>query len=236
METAVDLGTAGEDNTYGHGRIDVWAAYNSLLGGGGGIPCGDISSFVARCNQSGVVQARIVMTDMTHVGEMVEFTIDGTPYSATIVTNGVGTRAQIAIGGLGSGPHTVELTDPAGCFSPVGTNCPTSTEKADLGWGDDADFTVAPASTKLLGNYPNPFNPSTSINYALSEDGFVSLKIYNTLGEEVATLVNEYQVAGIRSAVWNGRNDAGQSVASGIYIYRLTAGNVVLSEKMLFMK
>jgi flagellar hook assembly protein FlgD len=98
------------------------------------------------------------------------------------------------------------------------------------------DAKVAPAATKLMGNHPNPFNPSTSINYALSEDGFVSLKVYNTLGEEVASLVNEYQVAGTRSAVWNGRNDAGASVASGIYIYRLTAGNVVLTEKMLFVK
>jgi hypothetical protein len=213
-------------------------------GGGGGIPCGDISSFVAKCNSGGVVQARVVMTDMTHVGEMVEFSIDGTPYPATIVTNGVGTRAQIGIGGLGSGAHTVELTDPAGCFSPIVVSCPASTDKADLSELDDnwmsgaeqANALVAPTATRLLGNYPNPFNPTTSINYALSEDGFVSLKIYNTLGEEVASLINEYQVAGVKSVVWNGRNDAGASVASGIYIYRLTTGNVVLSEKMLFMK
>ena len=62
------------------------------------------------------------------------------------------------------------------------------------------------------------------------------MKIYNTLGEEVATLVNEFQTAGYKSATWNGRNDAGSTVASGIYIYRLTTGNVVKSEKMMFMK
>jgi hypothetical protein len=213
-------------------------------GMGGGIPCGDISSFVAKCNSGGVVQARVVMTDMTHVGEMVEISIDGTPYPATIVTNGVGTRAQIGIGGLGSGAHTVELTDPAGCFSPIVVSCPAANDRAEVSdWDDNwaaegsqANTLAAPATTKLMGNYPNPFNPSTSINYALSEDGFVSLKIYNTLGEEVATLVNEYQLAGTKSAVWNGRNNEGASVASGIYVYRLTAGNVVLSEKMLFMK
>jgi hypothetical protein len=123
-------------------------------------------------------------------------------------------------------------------------SCPAANDRAEVSdWDDNwaaegsqANTLAAPATTKLMGNYPNPFNPSTSINYALSEDGFVSLKIYNTLGEEVATLVNEYQLAGIKSAVWNGRNNEGASVASGIYVYRLTAGNVVLSEKMLFMK
>jgi hypothetical protein len=209
-------------------------------GGGGGIPCGDISSFQARCITGGTIRARITMTDATHAGEMVEFTIDGTAYPATIVTGGTGvTRAQIAIGGFPAGAHTVELTDPAGCFSPVVTTCATADE-AEIGWEDEnwtlAEAQAAPVATKLMGNYPNPFNPTTSINYALSEDGFVSLKIYNTLGEEVATLVNEYQVAGIKSAVWSGRNESGLSVASGIYVYRLTTGNVVLSEKMLFMK
>ena len=250
METAVDLGAAGEDNTYGHGRIDVWAAYNSLLGSGG-IPCGDISTFQARCIAGGTIRARIIMTDATHAGETIEFTIDATPYPATLVTRGTVTRAQIAIGGFGAGPHTVELSDPMGCFSPVVTSCATAGKKADIDW-DELD-TNSPLEAGLLGNYPNPFNPTTTISYSVppggtrsrpdgSRDGqlsagsWVSLKVYNTLGEEVATLVNEFQNAGYKSATWNGRNDAGSSVASGIYIYRLTTGNVVKSEKMIFMK
>jgi len=227
-----------------NGRVyPVWASNHAIPcraytqahdfgggGGGGGIPCADISSFTGRCIAGGTIRARVIMTNATHAGEMVEFTIDGTAYPATIVTGGTGvTRAQVAIAGFGAGPHTVELTDPDLCFADVVATCATA-EKADLEWDD------MPSDTKLLGNYPNPFNPSTDINYAISEDGFVTLKIYNTLGEEVATLVNEYQNAGFRSATWNGRNDAGSTVASGIYIYRLTTGNVVHSEKMMFMK
>jgi flagellar hook assembly protein FlgD len=87
-----------------------------------------------------------------------------------------------------------------------------------------------------MGNHPNPFNPSTSISYAINVDGFVSLKIYNSLGEEVASLVNEFQTAGYKSVTWNGRNDAGATVASGLYFTRLTAGNQVRTEKMMLMK
>jgi hypothetical protein len=211
----------------------------------GGDPCEDFTNFVTRCTNTGMLQARVVLSMNTkHAGETVEFTVDEDTYTATIVTNGVSSRAQISLSGF-TGSHTIAVTDPAGCFEPHPATCPDSLgriaawEASDAQWAAETgqvDARVAPVATKLMGNYPNPFNPSTSINYALSEDGFVSLKIYNTLGEEVASLVNEYQVAGIKSAVWNGRNDAGVSVASGIYIYRLTAGNVVLSEKMLFMK
>jgi hypothetical protein len=211
----------------------------------GGDPCEDFTNFVTRCTNDGMLQARVVLSMNTkHAGEMVEFTVDEDTYTATIVTNGVSSRAQISLAGF-TGSHTISVTDPAGCFDPRPADCP-ATAKAIAEWeADDARWEAetrqfnaqaAPVATKLMGNYPNPFNPSTSINYALSEDGFVSLKIYNTLGEEVVTLVNEYQVAGTRSAVWNGRNEAGVSVASGIYIYRLTAGSVVLSEKMMFMK
>jgi hypothetical protein len=239
MTTAVDLGTAGEDNTYGHGRIDLLAAYESL--GGGQIPCGDISNFQARCNPAGSVQARLTMTNNSHAGEMVVFNIDGDDYPATITGAG-GTIASINVPGLGAGPHTVEVTDPAGCRSPIETRCRVASDQTDLSsWEDeDADHLVAQSEvrgeTRLIGSYPNPFNPSTSISYTLGEDGFVSLRIYNTIGEEVATLVNELQAAGIKSVTWNGRNEAGAAVASGLYFYRLTAGNVVLTEKMMFMK
>jgi len=93
-----------------------------------------------------------------------------------------------------------------------------------------------PATTELLGNYPDPFNPSTTIRYALSADSHVTLRIYNMLGQTVGTLVNEPQKAGYQSVVWNGRNDSGAGVAGGIYIYRVTADRFVATKQMVLLK
>ncbi len=83
----------------------------------------------------------------------------------------------------------------------------------------------------LEQNYPNPFNPSTVIGYQLSVNSFVSLKVYDVLGNELVTLVDEYHEAGRHSFTF----DASQ-LASGLYIYRLSAGSFVESKKMLFLK
>ncbi|MDH4070064.1 MAG: DUF4397 domain-containing protein [Ignavibacteria bacterium] len=93
-----------------------------------------------------------------------------------------------------------------------------------------------PEEMSLDQNFPNPFNPSTTIRYALPQDAQVNIAIYNALGQEVATLVDEFQSAGYQSVVWNGTNDFGQSVASGLYIYRMQAGETVMTNKMMFMK
>lgn len=92
------------------------------------------------------------------------------------------------------------------------------------------------ASPAIEGNYPNPFNPSTTIRYRLNEDGLVRLAVYNTLGQEVALLVNEFQSAGSRSAVWNGTNETGESASSGVYVYRLSADGVVQTGRMILAK
>ncbi len=85
--------------------------------------------------------------------------------------------------------------------------------------------------TELLANYPNPFNPSTKISYSLKTEGRVSLKIYNTLGEEVIKLVDEIKPAGIYEAEFNA-----SELPSGIYIYRMQSGEYVSSKKMLLIK
>ena len=96
---------------------------------------------------------------------------------------------------------------------------------------------VVPSLTFGLGaNYPNPFNPETQIAYTLSETGPVELAIYNVLGQRVRTLVQEVQAAGRYQVVWNGRNDSGVSVASGIYLYRLSSAQGVQVRRLLLLK
>ena len=92
-----------------------------------------------------------------------------------------------------------------------------------------------PTEYSLMQNFPNPFNPSTTITYDIPQSGFVSLKVYDILGNEIATLVNGYKSAGEYRQVFN-MNNAGRSIASGIYIYRLESGNYVSVRKMILTK
>ena len=94
----------------------------------------------------------------------------------------------------------------------------------------------APRAMSLSQNYPNPFNPTTSINYVLPEATTVELVIYNALGQEVKTLKAGHYAAGNYSVTWNGLDHAGNSIASGLYIYTLTAGDQSISKKMLMLK
>ena len=98
-----------------------------------------------------------------------------------------------------------------------------------------------PKKNALLPNYPNPFNPETWIPYQLSEDTLVSVSIYDTTGELVRTLSLGFQSAGFynsrgRAAYWDGRNELGEPVASGVYFYTLTAGDFSATRKMLIRK
>ena len=87
----------------------------------------------------------------------------------------------------------------------------------------------------LYANYPNPFNPTTTISYALPVRGKVKLAIYNLLGQQIRTLVNAEQPAGVHQVQWDGRNDAGKQVSSGIYFYQLKAGNSFLETKKMVL-
>lgn len=98
------------------------------------------------------------------------------------------------------------------------------------------DHTFVPTEFALSQNYPNPFNPSTTIQYDLPKEAKVVLKVYNMLGQEVRTLVNATKGQGRYQAKWDGKNRFGNTVASGVYLYRLEAGTVVKSKKMLFIK
>ncbi len=93
-----------------------------------------------------------------------------------------------------------------------------------------------PQKTILEGNYPNPFNPETSIRYQLSEKTHVSLKIFNVKGQLVKTLINNTQDAGYKKISWNGKDNDNKAVASGIYFYTLETPNSSTTKKMMLMK
>ncbi len=93
-----------------------------------------------------------------------------------------------------------------------------------------------PKTTTLKSNYPNPFNPSTTINYTIKQKENVILKIYNLLGQEIKILVYGPVSPGNKTVVWDGRDNTGKLVPAGTYYYRLQTGTEVQSKKMLFLK
>ncbi len=100
-----------------------------------------------------------------------------------------------------------------------------------------AEINLIPATYELSQNFPNPFNPVTTIRYGLPQAERVSLKIYNLLGEEVATLVNdEHKAPGYHVAIWDGRGKNGNVAASGVYVYRMQAGSFALAKKLALIK
>lgn len=109
----------------------------------------------------------------------------------------------------------------------------------DLSFSDATDVKQnnnSPLKFELAQNYPNPFNPSTIINFSIPEQSFVTLKVYNLLGQEVTTLINEEKSAGNYKVEFSTSKIGVENLASGVYIYRLTAGDLVQTRKMMFLK
>jgi hypothetical protein len=133
----------------------------------------------------------------------------------------------------------------------IGSFSPASLSAAGNTAGDAAHANIAaegapvtapvPSAYALHTNYPNPFNPGTTISFDLPEASAVKLSVYNILGQHVATLVDGDVAAGYKSVEWNATNDNGVNLPSGIYIYRLEATSVTNRQyhevrKMLYMK
>jgi PKD repeat protein len=100
----------------------------------------------------------------------------------------------------------------------------------------DREPLAVPNDFALSQNTPNPFNPSTSINFALPEATHVQIAVYNIIGQRIATLTDADYPAGEHSVIWNGMNDNGKTVSSGVYFYQIKAGDFVASKKMVLMK
>jgi len=106
------------------------------------------------------------------------------------------------------------------------------------GVGLNSNNALIPVQTKLYGNYPNPFNPTTTISYGLSADSKVSLFVYNIKGQKIRTLVNKKQDAGFYNVIWNGKSNSGKNVTSGVYFYGLQVenGDYTSIKKVILLK
>jgi hypothetical protein len=108
--------------------------------------------------------------------------------------------------------------------------------QSQSGVNDENDQLIAPDKFALFQNQPNPFNPETRISYYLSEACKVELSIYNVLGRKVKILFDGYQTSGTKTLVWDGKDDQGNQLSSGIYFYRLQAGTFSQTRKMSLIK
>ena len=101
---------------------------------------------------------------------------------------------------------------------------------------DAVDGYAIPDEFALHQNYPNPFNPVTTLRYDLPENGLVIITIYDMMGRQVKTLINQTQDAGYRSIIWDATNDYGKPVSAGIYLYQIHAGEYMQTKKMVLLK
>jgi hypothetical protein len=147
-------------------------------------------------------------------------------------TNYGNTWAQIN-DGFGSGAYYVLSlgSDNQYIFAGTSASCiwrrPLSQVVTDM----DAELITQPSEFTLEQNYPNPFNPSTSIHYAIGTRQFVQLKVYDVLGNEIATLVEEFKPAGSYEIDFNA-----SQLSSGLYMYKLKAGEFISTKKMILIK
>ena len=92
------------------------------------------------------------------------------------------------------------------------------------------------STVKIYNNYPNPFNPTTTLNYELSTDSKVKINIYDMNGRLVRLLTSSRQKAGRHSVIWNSKNELDQQVSAGMYIYSIETENDIKTSKMIFLK
>ena len=98
------------------------------------------------------------------------------------------------------------------------------------------NYGIAPAEFSLHGNYPNPFNPVTSIGYEIPKESFLTISVYNLLGHKVTDLVSDMHPAGYHNVMWNSMDMSGKPVSSGVYIYTIQADDFRAVKKMLLIK
>ena len=161
------------------------------------------------------------------IGAKLNYSVDGADFISVPMTRSDLFLYESVIPGQQHGgqiDYYVEAIDNDGNVSTVPSDAPSTTYtfKVDI-IIDTKPTALLPNKYAMLQNYPNPFNPQTEIRYELPEAAYVRLTVYNLLGQELSTIVDNQHDAGFHSVTWLGRNNNGMSLASGVYIYKLTA-------------
>lgn len=210
--------------TFAFGTKDA----NSLaIGGDIALPV-ELSSFTAYSIQSSIILKWQTATEVNNYGFNVE------RKHGTENWNKIG---FVAGSGNSNSPKSYSFTD-----KPIGgTSFSYRLKQIDIDgkfkYYDPLTVKLNGSSVaKLLQNNPNPFNPSTAIKFYIPNDSKVKVAIYDILGREITTLINEQKQAGYYIIYWNGKDRNGMDVASGVYLYRLFAGNYVKTKKMNLLK
>jgi hypothetical protein len=170
----------------------------------------------------------LIVKDVNNPKQITKINVTNTPAVLLNVANLAGKAVEISPEIRFSDLDTAKLSFSVGdVYSPVVEIVPEQPRafQADIKTSDSEPI---PKSLSLSQNYPNPFNPETVIKFGIPTDQQISLKIYSTLGEEVKVLANGHFQQGFHEIIWNGKNDLGKDVSSGVYFYSLKAGNQLL--------
>ena len=184
----------------------------------------ELLSFTAVNNNNKVVLNWSTATELNNHGFEIERSPDKTNWSLIGFKEGNGTTTEI---------HNYSFTDDllGVSSSKLFYRLKQVDYNGSFEYSDIVEVDIAPSIYSLSQNYPNPFNPTTKIKYSIPNSGIVTLKVFNVLGKEVATLVNEEKPAGSYEVEFNGNE-----LPTGIYFYQLKTGNYSETKKMILLK
>jgi hypothetical protein len=239
-EVTVTQGSSVQTYTANNGEVMYEALPNVgtinrgdiFLQEAGGLPV-ELKSFSASIKNGSVILRWETATEVNNYGFEVERTTPfPPPYQGGGGEAGGGWRKIGFVGGHGNSnsPKSYSFIDENITTGEYYYRLKQIDNDGSVEYSNEINILI-PNKTELKRNYPNPFNPTTSIQYTISNRQFVSLKVYDMLGSEVATLVNEVKPAGNYEV-----NFEGGELTSGIYFYRLQVGDFVETKKMVFMK
>ncbi len=223
---AFEIAVDGSDNVYVAGRSEgsaSWWDYSTI-------------KYVPGLSHVSIIDfAFVPQADTITVGDSVRWTNNGAvPHTSTSDA-----KSSWDSGTLNAGESFTFQFDGSGLFpyhcsfhpSMAGTIVVLTTDVKD-----ETDDREKPSEFTLSQNYPNPFNQATKIEFTLAKSGFVSLSIHDILGRKVRALVSERLSSGYKSVLWDGKNDSGKDVASGIYFYQIKVKDFSETKKLVLLK